>query len=294
MTDAPVPDRPLRGIFLLCLAVFGFVCMDTLSKAAIASLPVIQVLWARFSIHLLAVSLALKLSGKRLPPISRRPGLQAVRSLTLALCNFLFTSALAFISLAEATSINFIGPLFVLLLAGWWLKEPIGWRRWVAVGAGLVGVLVIMRPGMGVTHPAALLVVACAALFACYQVMTRLLARHDDALTTIFHTGVAASVVTSLVVPFFWVMPSPGQALMLVLIGALGGLGHYLLILAYSSAPASLLAPLSYSQLIWATALGWLAFGDLPDLATLAGGAIIAAGGLLSLSEGRKLSAKPS
>lgn len=294
MTAAPAPDRPLQGILLLCVAVLGFVCMDTLAKATIATLPVIQVLWARFAIHLLAVSVALRLAGKRLPPRSSRPLLQVVRSLTLALCNFLFTSALAFIPLAEATSINFIGPLFVLLLAGWWLGEPIGWRRWVAVAAGLAGVVIVLRPGMGVTHPAALLVVACALLFAAYQVMTRLLAGHDDPLTTIWHTGFAATIATSLAVPFFWVAPDLWGALSLLAIGALGGIGHYLLILAYGAAPASLLAPLNYAQLVWASILGFLAFGDVPDLATLLGGAVIAAGGLLSLSEGRKLAGRPS
>lgn len=290
MIEVPVRDRPMRGILLLCVAVLGFVCMDALSKSVIAELPVIQVLWARFTFHLLAVVLALRVAGRRLPFASRRPGMQVVRSLTLAVCNFFFTTALAYIQLAEATSINFIGPLFVLVLAGLWLREPIGWRRWGAVGAGLVGVIIILRPGMGVTHPAALLVVLCAALFACYQVMTRILARYDDSLTTIFHTGLSASLVTTLVVPFFWVAPTPAEALMLAAIGALGAVGHYLLILAYASAPASLLAPLSYSQLIWATTLGWLVFADLPDLATLLGGTVIAAGGMLSLAEGRRLS----
>jgi drug/metabolite transporter (DMT)-like permease len=289
MSEAGGPDRPLRGILLMSGAVLGFVCMDVLIKAATASLPVVQILWARFVIQLVTVSLALSVVGKRLPPVSRRPGLQAVRSLLLALCNLCFTAAIAFIPLAEATAINFLTPLLVLVLAGWWLKEAIGWRRWVAVGAGLVGVVIILRPGMGVTHPAAFLVLVTAALFAVYTVMTRLLARHDDSLTTIWHTGLAASIATTLVVPLFWVTPTAWGVASLLVIGILGGIGHYLLILAYATAPASLLAPFSYTQLVWASLFGWLVFSDIPDLPTLVGGVVIAAGGLLSVVEGRRI-----
>ncbi|MCC7283334.1 MAG: DMT family transporter [Acetobacteraceae bacterium] len=263
--------------------------MDVLIKAATATLPVVQILWARFVIQFAIVSLALPLAGKRLPPVSRRPRLQAVRSLTLALCNLCFTAAIAFIPLAEATAINFLAPLLVLVLAGWWLRETIGWRRWTAVGAGLLGVVIILRPGMGVTHPAAFLVLGTALLFSVYSVMTRLLARYDDSLTTIWHTGLAASIATSLVVPFFWVTPGPWGIAALLAIGVLGAIGHYLLILAYAAAPASLLAPFSYTQLVWAALFGWLVFADIPDLPTLLGGLVIAAGGLLSIAEGGRL-----
>ena len=291
MSEQATPDRPLRGVALISIAVLGFVCMDTLTKSAVATLPVLQILWARFTIHLITVSLALGVAGKRLPPLSRRPWLQAVRSLLLMTCTLTFTVALAYVPLADATSINFLSPLLVLVLAGWWLKESISWRRWVAVGAGLVGVVIILRPGFGGTHPAALLVLVTASLFAVYQVLTRVVARHDDALTTIWHTGLAASIVTSVLVPFVWVTPSAWGMLRLLLIGTLGGLGHYLLILAYAQAPASLLAPLSYTQLVWASLLGWLVFGDVPDLPTLLGGVVIAAGGMLSIAEGGRLAA---
>lgn len=272
-------------------ALLCFVGMDVLIKAATAWLPVLQILWARFVIHLACVAIALKLTGRRVPPVSKRPGLQAVRSLVLAACNLCFTAAIAFIPLAEATAINFIAPLFVLVLAGWWLNETIGWRRWATVAIGIAGVLVILRPGMGVTHPASFLVLGTAVLFAVYAVQTRMLSRHDDALTTIFHTGLAASAVTTLIVPFVWVTPPSSGIMQLVAIGALGSLGHYLMILAYAAAPASLLAPFTYTQLVWAGLFGWLVFGDVPDRATVLGGAVIALGGILSVLEGRRLAA---
>lgn len=289
MTLALPADRPLRGIALMMGALLCFVGMDVLIKAATATQPVLQILWARFVVHLACVALALKLTGRRVPPVANKPGLQAVRSLVLAVCNLCFTAAIAFIPLAEATAINFIAPLFVLVLAGWWLNETIGWRRWATVGIGIAGVLVILRPGMGVTHPAAFLVLGTAVLFAVYAVLTRLLARHDDSLTTIFHTGLAASLVTSIAVPFVWVTPSLSGVAQLVVIGALGSLGHYLMILAYAAAPASLLAPFGYTQLVWAALFGWLVFADIPDGATIVGGLVIALGGILSVLEGRRL-----
>lgn len=270
-------------------ALLCFVGMDALIKAATVWLPVLQILWARFVVHLLCVALALKLTGRRVLPVSNRPGLQAVRSLVLAVCNLTFTAAIAFIPLAEATAINFIAPLFVLVLSGWWLKEAVGWRRWATVAIGIVGVLIILRPGTGATHPAAFLVLVTAVLFAVYAVMTRLLARHDDAMTTIFHTGLAASAVTTLAVPFVWVTPPAIGIAQLVVIGALGSFGHYLMILAYAAAPASLLAPFGYTQLVWASLFGWLVFADVPDLPTILGGCVIALGGVLSVIEGRRL-----
>jgi drug/metabolite transporter (DMT)-like permease len=285
------PERPLRGILMLFAAVLCFVGMDTLIKAATATLPAVEILWARFIVHMITVSVAVRISGRRLPPVSRKPWVQAGRSLLLAACNLTFTAAIAFIPLVEATAINFLSPLLVLLLAGAWLGESIGWRRWAAVGAGLLGVLIILRPGLGVSHPAAFLVVVTAALFAVYSVLTRWLARHDDALTTIWHTGFAGTIATSLVVPFVWVTPDWWGVASLLLLGLLGSLGHYLLILAYSAAPASTLAPWGYSQLIWAALFGWLAFGDVPDAATLVGGLVIVAGGFLSIAEGRRSAA---
>lgn len=286
------PDRPLRGIVLLTAALLCFVGMDVLIKDATATLPAVQILWARLIVHLVSVSAALKLSGRRFAPVSRRPGLQAVRSLTLTFCNLTFTIAVTYIPLAEATAIGFLSPLIVLVLAGWWLRETITPRRWLAVGIGLVGVAVILRPGLGVTHPAAFLVLATAVLYAFYAVLTRLLARHDESQTTIFHTGLAGSLLTSVIVPFIWVAPSAIGWAKLVALGLFGALGHYLLILAYAVAPASLLAPVGYTQLIWASFFGWLVFADVPDGPTLVGAAVIAGGGLISIAEGRRAAAE--
>jgi drug/metabolite transporter (DMT)-like permease len=264
-------------------ALFLFVMMDSAIKATVQSLPVLQVLWARFLFHMLIVSAALRLVGRRLPPRTGAPRLQVVRSLCLAAANLFFTAALVHVPLAECVAIGFVSPLMVTLLAARMLKERVGWQRWTGILVGFAGVLVIIRPGAGVTHPAALYVVATAAVFAVYSVLTRRLAGIDDAFTTIFHTGVAATIVTSFVVPFVWVWPTATEWALLILLGMLGGLGHFLLILAYQRAQASVLAPFAYTQIVWATLAGFVLFGELPDAVALAGALVVAAGGLFVL-----------
>lgn len=277
------PDRPTLGIALMLGALFLFVMMDSAIKTTVQSLPVLQVLWARFLFHMLIVSAALRLVGRRLPPRTGAPRLQIVRSLCLAAANLFFTAALVHVPLAECVAIGFVSPLIVTLLAARMLKERVGWQRWAGILVGFAGVLVIIRPGAGVTHPAALYVLATALVFAVYSVLTRRLAGVDDAFTTIFHTGVAATVVTTFIVPFVWVWPTAIEWALLILLGMLGGLGHFLLILAYQRAQASVLAPFAYTQIVWATLAGFVLFGELPDAVALAGALVVAAGGLFVL-----------
>ncbi|MDB5374080.1 MAG: EamA rane protein RarD [Belnapia sp.] len=275
----------LAGVALQVAALAVFVCMDTLLKLLTAVYAVPQLMWARFLFSLLAVALLFRLSMGRLPWRSRAPWLQAWRSLMLAGSNLMFSSALAYLPLTDATAIGFASPLFTVALAAVWLRERVSWRRWLGVGIGLVGVLLALRPpfltGGAAMHWASILPLGTAAMFAVYQILTRKLATIDDPRTTILHTGFAGAVVTSLVQPAFWIWPSAPDWGLLVLLGLLGALGHGLLVLAYSRAPVSLLAPLSYTQLIWATLAGVLVFGDWPDLWTLGGAMVIATGGIL-------------
>lgn len=293
MTAKPA-DRPTLGIALMLGALFLFVMMDCAIKAAVQDLPVIQVLWARFVFHMIVVSAALAAMGRRLPPRTGAPRLQVVRSLCLAAANLFFTAALVHVPLAECVAIGFVSPLIVTLLAARMLKERVGWQRWAGILVGFAGVLIIIRPGAGVTHPAALFVLLTAIVFAVYSVLTRQLAGVDDAFTTIFHTGVAATVVTTCIVPFFWVWPSAGQWALLLLLGGLGGIGHFLLILSYQRAQASILAPFAYTQIVWATLAGWLLFGELPDAVAIFGTLVISVGGLFVLwTETRKAAKQP-
>ena len=275
---------PLLGVTLNLAALLLFVVMDTLVKLLTASFAVPQIMWARFLFGFLLVAAAIRLVTGQLPWRSHAPGLQALRSLLLAACNLMFSTALAYLPLTDATAIGFASPLLTVALAALWLREAVSPRRWIGVGLGMAGVLVALRPPFltGETmHWATLLPLGTAACFAVYTILTRRLARIDDSRTTILHTGFAASIAATLVQPLVWSPPAFGDWGVLVLLGVLGGAGHGLLVLAYARAPVSLLAPLSYTQLVWTTLAGILVFADWPDGWTVLGAAIIAAGGLL-------------
>lgn len=275
----------LAGVALQLAALATFVAMDTIIKLLTADFSVVQVMWARFVFGLITVAVAMRLATGQVPWRSHAPWLQTLRSLLLALCNLLFTIALIHIPLADATAVGFASPLLTVALAAVWLKERVGWRRWAGVGIGLAGVVVLLRPPFlfagEPVHWAMLLPLGTAALFAVYQILTRRLATVDDPRTTILHTSFAAALVSSVVLPFDWTWPSAGGWAALVLLGVLGGAGHGLLVMAFARAPASLLAPMSYTQMIWAVLAGLLVFGDMPDGLTVTGMVVIAAGGVL-------------
>lgn len=275
---------PLLGVGFALSALVLFVCMDTLVKLLTARFAVPQLMWARFLFGFIVVAAVLRIVSGHVPWRSRAPVLQTVRSLLLACCNLMFSTALAYLPLTDATAIGFASPLLTVALAAIWLRERVSPRRWVGVGLGMVGVLLALRPPFLTgesMHWAALLPLGTAACFAVYQILTRRLATIDSSRTTILHTGLAATLATSLAQPFVWTPPDLPAWALLIALGVLGGAGHGLLVLAYARAPVSLLAPLSYTQLVWSTLAGIVVFADWPDGWTLAGAAIIAAGGVM-------------
>lgn len=283
----------LAGVALQLLAIAFFVAMDTTIKVMTADFAVAQLLFCRFVVHVAFVALLMRAFGGPLPWRSRAPGLQAVRSLSLAAANYLFSTALIHVPLSDATAVNFASPLLTVALAAWWLRESVGWRRWLGIGVGLLGVGVALRPpfltGGPMPHLAILLPLGTAALYAVYQILTRRLASIDDPRTTILHTGIAAALAGSLAQPFVWQWPAGGWGWAgLAALGALGAVGHAMLVMAFARAPASLLAPLSYTQLVWAVLASMLVFGDWPDRFTVLGAAIIAIGGVLVVMPARR------
>jgi drug/metabolite transporter (DMT)-like permease len=192
----------------------------------------------------------------------------------------MFFTSVSFLPLADVTAIGFVAPLILTGLAHFVLAEKVGVRRWAAIFVGFCGVLVIIRPGFDVMHWAVFVVLAMAASNAVYQLATRMLAGVDSAQTTIFYTGIVGAIAFSLFVPFFWTPPSLAGWLSMMALGLFGGLGHYLLIQAFALAPASLLAPFTYTAIVWVTILGYLVFGDFPDAWTMAGAAIVIASGI--------------
>jgi len=266
---------------MIMTAVAMFTVMDSMAKYLSRFYPVPGIAWARYAFHLLFVLMIL---GPRLKlglARTRRPGLQIVRGMLLAASSMLFFSALKFMPMAEASSISFVAPMLVTLLGVTLLKEKVEPARWLAVAAGFIGVLIIIRPGSGVFSWVAVLPLATAASFASYQILTRKLAGVDGPYTSLFYSGLVGTVLLAPVLPFQWVTPKTlAHALMLPAIGFLGGLSHLILIRAYDQATVSTLAPFSYTQLIWVILIGYLVFGDFPDHWSLIGIAVIMASGI--------------
>jgi drug/metabolite transporter (DMT)-like permease len=287
-TEATRPtDTPLRGILMMCFAVLCFATMNTFTKELRGELPVTGIIWGRYFFHF---ALILVMFPRRIPTLldSDDKGLQIARSVLVLLATACMFIALGFMPLADAVAITFAGPLLIVALSAILLRETVGPRRWGAVIVGFIGMLVIIRPGAGAFQVAALLPVAVAFFYAMYQIITRHLSHRSDPLNMLFYTAIVGAVVMSAIVPFDWQTPTGAQWLMLVAIGFLGGLGHYAIIKAYERSETALVAPFAYTEIIWATSLGFIIFGDFPDTLTFVGTAIIVASGVYVLHREHK------
>jgi drug/metabolite transporter (DMT)-like permease len=276
-------DR-LTGIALMCGAVFLFAGNDAAAKYLNGHMHTIEVVWARYmSAFVLAVIL---MNPIRKPKVMRtaRPWLQVGRSSLLVLSTTMNFVALRYLQLDQTMAIMFCSPFLVALLGGPLLGEWIKWRRWTAIIIGFCGVLLVARPGAGGIHPAALLILASALCYAFYSISTRVLSRHDSDETTNFYSNLVGAVVITIAVPFVWTNQSDWHVILLMCsMGLFSGIGHYLLIIAHRLAPAAILAPFIYTEIVWMIALGYFVFADVPNHWTLAGVAIVIASGIYLL-----------
>lgn len=288
LTQAEQDAQSLKaGIAIVLLGVFMFACVDTLNKVLGQSHSIAQILWVRF---LIFVPIALALSYRRhggLTWRSQRPLLQAARAALLVIEMGFFVAALKYLPLADVQAIAASAPLMVVALSVPFLGEKVGWRRWSAVAVGFTGVLIIVRPGFESMSTGTILTLIGTAMWAVYQIMLRIVGRYDPAPTTALWTAVIGLAMTSAVVPFHWTEPTPLGWFLLLLIGILGAAGHTVFMKAFTLAPASALQPFTYTQLVLVTILGWLVFGDLPDVWTVAGASLIVAAGLYSIYRAR-------
>jgi drug/metabolite transporter (DMT)-like permease len=292
LSDAALAARRQRliGIALMCGAVATFSCLDTTGKYLLHHMHPLQVVWVRYTGAFLLALLFLNPVTRPGMLVTRRPWLQVGRSALLLLSTALNFFALQFLQLDEALSILFSTPFIVAVLCGPLLGEWVGWRRWIAIGVGFLGVVLVARPGFGGLHPAALLSLGSAVCYSLYSISTRVLARSDSSETTLFYSNLVGALAMLPIVPFVWSMPSSWFIILLmVVIGAFGSFGHYLLIRGHRLAPASVLAPFIYTQLVWTTTLGFLVFGDVPHRWTVVGGLIVVGSGLYLLYRERKV-----
>jgi drug/metabolite transporter (DMT)-like permease len=271
-------DAAARAIALFLLGGVFFVTLNAIAKALTPSLGPVMVIWGRFFFHVLLAALLFPRAVIGLFR-TRQLGFQLGRSVLLMLstvCNFL---ALAYLPLGDVSAIVFTAPIMVAAMAVLWLGERVSLARWAAILAGLAGAAMVIRPGWGAVSPGALLALGCALAYALYQVSTRIV-REGEPIVSLLYAGLGGLVLFSLLAPFAWQPPTPGEWLLLAILGGSGAVGHLMVILALQRLEASRLAPFTYIQLVWAMAASWLVFGDIPSGSVLLGAAMIVASGL--------------
>ena len=257
--------------------------------ASNTALPMAEITWVRFFVH--AVLTLVILGPAAVPRLIRtnKPVQQWLRSgfmLSATLCNFV---AVTYLRLDQTATIFFLTPLVIAALAGPILNEWIGWRRLMAIVGGFVGILVVMRPGFGWIHWAVLFSFGATLSYSLYSISTRYLAAHDTPEVTQFYTPLAGMLVMAPMAFWQWVWPADALTWALFAwLGIAGAFGHWLLIQAFRFAQAPALAPFIYVNLIWMTGLGYVVFGDVPDIATVAGGTIVIGSGLYLLYRERR------
>lgn len=279
-------DDRLRGILLIVGATVLFSTSDATAKYVTRTLPLIEVAWVRYCVFL-AAALAMALRQGTDALVSRRPAQQAARGGLVLASALLFLLGLGRLPLADAAAINFVSPLLITALAVPLLGERVDLPRWIALLVGLSGALLAAQPGGGAFRVAAAFPLLSALAWACAMVLTRRLAATERASTTLLWSAGSGLVVLTCLLPFDARLPTTKEFLLCLVIGVVATGGQALVVLGYRLAPASLLAPFSYVQLIWSTLLGYLVFGARPATTTLIGAAVIAGSGLYTAGRER-------
>ncbi len=280
----------LLAVLLMCAATVCFAGIDSSAKWLGMRLPEAEVVWARYvGAAIFSVMVARPWSR---PQIFRanRPWLQIFRSALLLGSTYANFLALRKLQLAETSTIAFLSPLLVALMAGPWLGERVGGARMAAIVVGFLGVVIATGPGTSAFQPVVFVAISGVFCNAAYGLATRMLAGRDSAETTLVWTPLAGVVAMTPLLPWFWVTPQrPLVWAVMALMGASGAFGHWLMILAHQRAPASAMAPFGYTQLLWMIVIGWVVFGDTPPGATLIGaGIVIGCGVFLAWRERRR------
>lgn len=272
------------GIALVTVTTLMFAVLDTSAKWLVQTVPVLQVVWLRFVFHaLLTTAIFMPSMGVGLFKI-HNPRLQLLRGVMLALMTGLNFFALQYLQLAETGAVQFSVPILIALISALWLHEKLDLKKWLAICMGFAGVLVIIRPGSNGFHPAILLSIMNALLYAAFNLMTRRLAGSDHPISTQLASAMVPTVVLAPFAIWYWQTPDSWQVwCVLVLAGLTGGLGHSASALAHRYATAAVLGPFLYQQIIYMSFGGWLIFGQIPDAAVVLGAGIVVLSGLYLL-----------
>lgn len=273
-------DHPFKGIALILLSTVFLGTSDVTAKYLSSSLPSIEITWLRFVVFAFVMTPAMLPGSPLFALKSEHLALQMLRGCALLGSSLLFISGLRYLPIAEASATGFVSPLFVTALSIVLLSEKVGIRRWLATAVGLVGVLIILRPGTSAFHVAAFFPIFSALCWALTLIMTRMMSGREHAITIMTYSSIAGVITITALVPSVWITPSWHDILFGILIGVASTAGQWIIVLAFRYADASVLAPFSYTQLLVVSILGFLAFGEVPDTWTVVGAAIIVSSGL--------------
>lgn len=274
---------------MMCAGVACLSVNDAIAKILTAGYSPVQILFLRNLIALpFAFLVALRMGGAGALR-SHRPAAHLLRGVLWIGATVLFFTSLMHLPLAEATALVFVAPLFITAISALFLGEVVGWRRWLAVIVGFIGVLIAIRPGGAAFQPVSLLPIATALVYALLMLSARWVDSRESVWTLLLYLTGTGALLSGLLVPFFWTAIRPEDVWLFVAIAVFGTAGMTMMTQAFRLAPATVVAPFDYTALLWATALGWLVWNEIPDSATLIGAAVIIASGVFIILRKRQI-----
>ncbi|SOE08794.1 EamA-like transporter family protein [Hoeflea halophila] len=282
MLQAPVKPRTQTriGIIMMCVGVASLCVNDALAKALTDIYSPVQIQFLRNLIALpFAILIAWKMGGMAALR-SHRPVAHLLRGGLWIAATIMFFTSLKHLGLAEATALIFVAPLFITALSALIFREPVGWRRWLAVIIGFAGVLIAVRPGTSAFQTISLLPVATAFVYAVLMLSARWVDSRESVWTLLLYMTATGAALSLFIVPFVWIPIQPEHLWLFAAVAVFGTAGMTLMTQAFRLAPAVVVAPLDYTAILWATLLGWIFWTDIPDALTFAGAAVIIASGV--------------
>lgn len=282
-TATPLTPRArLTAIAIMCLASLCFIAMHGFIKTVRGDVPIGMIIWSQYTIQAILLTTLLAPRLSRIVS-SQMLGLQVLRALALMAAVSGMFIAVGLMPLADAITIAFVAPLMITAAAAFFLKERVTPGQWTAILIGFGGVLIVIRPGTSIFEAASLVPLGAAVCVALYQTLTRPISQVVQPISMLYTATIVGLVVSALALPFVWETPDLRQVAYLAAAACLGAAAHFLLIRAYHAAPASVVAPFAYTEIVWSSAIGFAVFGDIPDSATLIGAAVLIASGLYLL-----------
>jgi drug/metabolite transporter (DMT)-like permease len=276
-----------RGILWMVATMAFLAAADAAAKVVMETNTIAQVVWARY-LYAWPMLLIMAPRLRRLV-VTQRLAMQVSRGFLLLLTTTCLYTGFAFGPLADVTAVMFVAPVAAVALAVPFLGERVGGLRWIGIGAGFCGAMIIIRPGSALMHWSAFMPLIAACLFACHQTAARHLSRTESAVTILIYTSVVGAVASGLAMPFQWVSLDQTGWLLIAAVGAFSGCANYSMIKAFEAAPAAVVSPFQYTVLLWAIGYGYLIYGDIPDEWTVVGATIIVVTGIWVIrQEGRR------